>query len=103
MITMTDKAKNKLEEFIAGEDPGRKLRLEIKSGGCSGFSYVIELDSAKENDNLFEDGLIIVDPKSMQYLTGSVIDYQESITGSGFLISNPNTVGSCGCGSSVSF
>ncbi len=82
-----------------------RLRVGVKGGGCSGFSYVLDLtETQKDTDELFEHhGVrIICDPKSMLYLNGTTIDFRDEIMGRGFVFSNPNATSSCGCGSSFS-
>lgn len=82
-----------------------RLRVGVKGGGCSGFSYVLDLtESQKETDELFEQhGVkIICDPKSLLYLSGTTIDFKDEIMGRGFVFQNPNATTSCGCGSSFS-
>ena len=104
MVTLTDIAAQKVQEFIAGQgaegDVG--LRVGVKGGGCSGFQYALALDEKREDDHVFEaSGIrVLVDPASMQYVDGSTVDFTESFMGSGFEVSNPNVVSSCGCGSS---
>lgn len=82
-----------------------RLRVGVKGGGCSGFSYLLDLtESQKETDEVFEQhGIkIICDPKSMLYLGGVTIDFKDEIMGRGFVFNNPNATSSCGCGSSFS-
>lgn len=82
-----------------------RLRVGVKGGGCSGFSYVLDLtESQKDTDELFEQrGIkIICDPKSLLYLNGTVIDFKDELMGRGFVFQNPNATSSCGCGSSFS-
>lgn len=82
-----------------------RLRVGVKGGGCSGFSYVLDLtESQKDTDELFEQhGIrIICDPKSLLYLNGTTIDFKDEIMGRGFVFQNPNATSSCGCGSSFS-
>ena len=78
------------------------LRVGVKGGGCSGFQYALALDEKRDDDHVFElSGIrVLVDPASMQYVDGSTVDFTESFQGSGFEVSNPNVVASCGCGSS---
>ena len=105
MLTITDIAAQKVHEFISGQgaegDVG--LRVGVKGGGCSGFQYALALDEKREDDHVFEaSGIrVLVDPASMQYVDGSTVDFTESFMGSGFEVSNPNVVATCGCGSSV--
>ena len=82
-----------------------RLRVGVKGGGCSGFSYLLDLtESQKDSDEVFEQhGIkIIVDPKSLLYLNGTTIDFKDEIMGRGFVFQNPNATSSCGCGSSFS-
>ena len=81
------------------------LRVGVKGGGCSGFSYILDLtESKKETDEIFEQhGIrIICDPKSLLYLNGVTINFRDEIMGRGFVFDNPNASGTCGCGSSFS-
>jgi iron-sulfur cluster assembly protein len=104
MVQLTDIAAQKVQEFMSGQgaegDVG--LRVGVKGGGCSGFQYALALDEKREDDHVFEiSGIrVLVDPASMQYVDGSTVDFTESFMGSGFEVSNPNVVASCGCGSS---
>jgi len=103
MITLTESAGNKIKEMMANEEGAAFLRVGVKDGGCSGFSYGMGFDGEKrEGDTeLTQHGIpIVVDPASQKYLNGTVIDYKESMMGGGFTINNPNAVNTCGCGSS---
>jgi iron-sulfur cluster assembly protein len=83
--------------------PGAALRLGVRGGGCSGVSYAIEFsDKIRERDNQYDfDGLrVVVDPKSLVYLRGSVLDYEIQLMQHGFKFQNPNEKSSCGCGES---
>jgi len=80
-----------------------RLRVGVKGGGCSGFSYLLDLtEHQKDTDELFEqNGIkVICDPKSLLYLNGTTIDFKDEIMGRGFVFNNPNANSSCGCGSS---
>ena len=104
-LSVSPKAAAKLAEFLATEkkDPATTgLRLGVQGGGCSGLSYVMEFDTKRDTDRVFtQDGIqVFVDPKSVLYISGSVLDYSEGLMGSGFVIRNPNVKGSCGCGQS---
>lgn len=80
-----------------------RLRVGVKGGGCSGFSYLLDLtETQKDSDEEFEQhGIkVIVDPKSMLYLGGVTVDFKDEIMGRGFVFNNPNATSSCGCGSS---
>jgi iron-sulfur cluster assembly protein len=103
MVTLTDIAAKKVSEFLnSQEQPEAGLRVAVKGGGCSGFQYQLALDERHDGDQVFDfDGIrILVDEQSLRYVDGSTVDYTESFQGSGFEVSNPNTVASCGCGSS---
>ena len=104
MVILTDIAAQKVTEFMQGQgaegDVG--LRVGVRGGGCSGFQYALALDEQREGDHIFEaSGIrVLVDPASLRYVDGSTVDFTESFQGSGFEVSNPNVVASCGCGSS---
>lgn len=105
MISITDKGAEKVREFLAAQDADASLaglRVGVRGGGCSGFQYQLAFDEQREDDEVFEDhGLkLLVDRPSLPYVRGSVIDYEESLQGAGFKVSNPNVVAACGCGSS---
>lgn len=105
-ITMTEKAIEKTRAFqSANPDAADKaLRVYIEGGGCSGFSYRFKLDEKRKDDFVFDESGVtfVVDPMSMQQLKGSVIDYLEDFTRSGFEVKNPNATATCGCGESFS-
>ncbi len=105
MITITDKGAEKVREFLASQQADVELaglRVGVRGGGCSGFQYQLAFDERRDGDEVFEDhGLkLLVDGASLPYVRGSVIDYEESLQGAGFKVSNPNVVAACGCGSS---
>lgn len=82
-----------------------RLRVGVKGGGCSGFSYLLDLtESQKDSDEVFEQhGIkVVIDPKSLLYLNGTTIDFKDEIMGRGFVFQNPNATATCGCGSSFS-
>ena len=107
MITMTERAADKVKEIAQAEDLSNQgLRLRVVGGGCAGFTYDLYFeDQTTDMDEEFESkGVkLFVDPLSFQYLTDTEIDYVEGVHGSGFKFNNPNVTGSCGCGSSVKF
>jgi iron-sulfur cluster assembly protein len=104
LITITDKAVNKVKEFVSNE--GKQvagLRVYVAGGGCSGLTYGMALeDTPSEEDIVIEENgvKVFVDPASAKYLKGSSIDYLETLEASGFKINNPNVVSSCACGHS---
>jgi len=80
-----------------------RLRVGVKGGGCSGFSYILDLtETQKDSDEAFtQHGVtVICDPKSLLYLAGTTVDFKDEIMGRGFVFTNPNATTSCGCGSS---
>jgi iron-sulfur cluster insertion protein len=106
MIQISDNAKTKIAEILAEEqNPNVFLRTFVQGGGCSGFQYGFTLDEEQTEED-FEIPLgtskVIVDAMSMQYLQGSTIDFKDDISGSSFVIQNPNAQSTCGCGSSFS-
>jgi iron-sulfur cluster assembly protein len=105
MITITDKGAEKVREFLASQQADVQLaglRVGVRGGGCSGFQYQLAFDEQRPGDEIFESrGLkLLVDSASLPFVSGSVIDYQESLQGAGFKVENPNVVAACGCGSS---
>jgi iron-sulfur cluster assembly protein len=104
-IVVSDKAAEKLCELMVAEkkDPTvYGLRLGVQGGGCSGLTYFMDFDTAREDDKIFEHkgARVLVDSKSILHVSGSVLEYSEGLMGSGFQIKNPNAKSSCGCGSS---
>ncbi len=105
MVTLTEKGAEKVNEFLAaqGEQASAAgLRVGVRGGGCSGFQYVLAFDEQRDGDTLFEDrGIkLLVDPPSLPYIGGSVIDFVDGLQGAGFKVENPNVIAACGCGSS---
>lgn len=103
-MQFTSAAAAKAAELVTEEgNPALKLRVFIQGGGCSGFQYGFEFDEEQAEDDLAvkTDGVtLLVDPLSLQYLMGAVVDYTESLHGAQFVIRNPNAKTTCGCGSS---
>jgi len=102
-ITITEKAADRVKNFLDKRGKGIGLRLAVKPSGCSGFAYVIEFVDALENsDEVFEiNGVkIIVDKKSMVFLDGTELDFTKEGLNEGFKFNNPNVTGECGCGES---
>ena len=107
MVTLTDTAITEVKKFIDAENAGPEagLRIRVVPGGCSGFSYSMRIeDGPRPGDEILNnEGLrVFVDLFSRQYLEGVQVDYVNSVMGSGFTFNNPNSTGSCGCGSSFS-
>lgn len=105
-LQFTQAAARKVRELMLEEgNSALKLRVYIQGGGCSGFQYGFSFDEEAQEDDLAvqTDGVtLIVDPVSLQYLTGAEVDYSESLQGAQFVIRNPNAKTTCGCGSSFS-
>ena|SRR5258708_6228376 len=105
MINLTPGAVSEVKRLIAKENkPDIALRVGVRSGGCSGFSYVLGFDQPTPEDKVQDvDGIkLIVDSKSVAYLEGMQLDYQDGLQGKGFAFHNPNATKSCGCGESFS-
>lgn len=106
IISITDKAIAQIEQIAQAENPGgtKGLRLAVTGGGCSGLSYKIEFSDQKEKDNVLEFGKVkvLIDPKSVIYLKGIVLDFKDGLNGKGFVFDNPNAKNTCGCGESFS-
>ncbi len=106
IITITDKAIAQIHQIAANENPdgSKGLRLAVVGGGCSGLSYKIEFSEHKDKDNvlLFDGVKVLIDPKSVIYLKGIVLDFKDGLNGKGFVFDNPNAKNTCGCGESFS-
>jgi iron-sulfur cluster assembly protein/iron-sulfur cluster insertion protein len=106
MITLTPPAVDKARELLATEEDAVALRVGVRPGGCSGFSYEMFFDSKVDELEDFVkdyDGVkVAVDRQSAEMLQGAEVDFVDGLQGAGFKISNPNASRSCGCGSSFS-
>ena len=115
-VTVTESAAREIRSIIKQQELKPEdvhLRVGVKGGGCSGFSYLLDLtEKQRETDEIWEYTFngdseaftvrVICDPKSYLYLNGTVIDFKDEIMGRGFVFTNPNATSSCGCGSSFS-
>jgi len=119
-VTVTENAAREIASIIKQQelDPAKVcLRVGVKGGGCSGFSYILDLtETTRETDEIWEAQYtpkngengqphpitlrVVCDPKSLLYLNGTVIDFKDEIMGRGFVFNNPNATSTCGCGSS---
>jgi iron-sulfur cluster assembly accessory protein len=103
MITLSSRAADRVramhQEINA---PGKRLRVFVETGGCSGFQYGMSFDDAKADDAVLEsEGVsMLLDPASLAYLNGSTVDFDDGLHGKGFEIKNPNAASTCGCGKS---
>ena len=104
LVTLSEAAAAKLTELtVAENNPDIGLRVYVYSGGCSGFrsGMMLEDQPTSEDVTVTSRGIkVYVDQQSTQYLTGSEIDYLDTLMGAGFTVNNPNAVSGCGCGSS---
>jgi len=104
-VTMSDRAARRIGEILKGEPAGAMLRVSVEGGGCSGFQYRFDVESTRAPDDvvLAHDGaVVLIDPVSLQYMTGAEIDFVDDLIGASFKINNPNATASCGCGTSFS-
>jgi iron-sulfur cluster assembly protein len=105
-LTLTETAAREINTIIKQQEldaENVRLRVGVKGGGCSGFSYLLDLtEQQRDTDEAFEEhGVkVVCDPKSYLYLNGTTIDFKDEVMGRGFVFNNPNATSSCGCGSS---
>jgi iron-sulfur cluster assembly accessory protein len=108
LVTITSAAAAEVQKFMQAENVTPEvggLRVSVQPGGCSGFKYSLLIEDKPADDDTVipQNGFnLFVDPFSMQYLGGVIVDYTTSMQGSGFTFKNPNATGGCGCGSSFS-
>ncbi len=105
MITLSPRAAQQVRAMHSElNDPGKKLRVFVETGGCSGFQYGMSFDAPKPDDTqLQSEGIeIVMDAASLAYMNGSSIDFDDGLHGKGFEIKNPNATSTCGCGKSFS-
>lgn len=105
-LQFTDAAAKKVKILIEDEEnPNLRLRVYITGGGCSGFQYGFTFDDTINDGDMTigKQGVeLVIDPMSLQYLVGGIVDYTEGLEGSRFIVTNPNAKTTCGCGSSFS-
>lgn len=102
-VTVTDNAYKRIAHVLSSEPAGAMLRVAVKGGGCSGFQYVFDIDTARQPDDIaLAQGAatVLIDETSLQFLDGSTIDFVDDLIGQSFKITNPNASASCGCGTS---
>jgi len=106
MIVLTDSASSKVSELLAAEDQADlSLRVAVRPGVCSGYSYEMFFDTEVADDDVRAaqgQVTVVIDPASQELLKGATLDYKDSLQGAGFHITNPNAERSCGCGQSFS-
>ncbi len=104
-VTLSDRAARRIAEILKAEQEATTLRISVSGGGCSGFQYGFDFDRARQPDDLVieKDGAtVLIDSMSLQFMTGSEIDFVDNLMGQSFQIKNPNATASCGCGTSFS-
>lgn len=104
-VVVTAPAARQIAEIVASEPAGTMLRVAVEGGGCSGFQYRYDLtrEAAPEDIVIERDGAkVLIDPVSLEYLSGSEIDFVDDLIGASFQIRNPQATSSCGCGTSFS-
>ena len=102
MVTLTDKATEKVKQLMNGNADTQGLRVAVRGGGCSGFQYALAFDQQRDGDQIYEfsDIRLLIDSESLPFVDGSEVDYVEGLQGAGFSVNNPNVVAACGCGQS---
>lgn len=104
-VGISESAAKRISTILASEPGKIGLRVSVEGGGCSGFSYKMDLVDARNDDDVVieRDGAkVLIDDLSIVYLGGSIIDFVDDLMGQSFQIRNPNAVASCGCGTSFS-
>jgi iron-sulfur cluster assembly accessory protein len=102
-VTVTERAARRINEILGREPAPSVLRVSVEGGGCSGFQYKFDIDRAAAADDLVierEGAIVVVDPVSLQYMTGSKLDFVDDLLGASFKVENPKATASCGCGTS---
>ncbi len=102
-VLVTDRALRRIAEILATEPPASMLRVSVEGGGCSGFQYKFDITREREADDIVVTGdgaTVVVDPVSLEYMSGSQIDFVDDLIGASFRIANPHATASCGCGTS---
>jgi len=106
IVDLTEGARHEVRRLLDVErTEGLGLRLAVRGGGCSGLSYKVEFTRQEPGDTVknFPEGFrVFVDPKSLLYLKGMVVDHEGGVSGKGFVFKNPNAQNTCGCGESFS-
>lgn len=104
-VEMTEAAAKRINKIVAKDPSVNALRIAVEGGGCSGFSYKIDMTAERNSDDIAieRDGAtVLIDELSLIYMGGSVVDFVDDLIGQSFQIKNPNAVASCGCGTSFS-
>lgn len=104
-VAVTERVFARLAEIAADSGEAKALRVAVLGGGCSGFQYEFALEDAPASGDTVIEGegqQVLVDPESMPFLAGSVIDFKDEMIGARFAVENPNATATCGCGTSFS-
>ena len=104
-VAVSTAAAKRVAKILSTEPDMVALRVSVEGGGCSGFSYKFDLTNAAQDDDMVleaEGATVLIDPISLMYMGGSVIDFVDDLMGQSFQIKNPNATASCGCGTSFS-
>jgi iron-sulfur cluster insertion protein len=104
-VTVSARAAKRIAQILKSEPSEAMLRVAVTGGGCSGFQYNFEIESARADDDLVveRDGAtVLIDPVSLDFLKGAEIDFVDDLIGQSFRVNNPNATASCGCGTSFS-
>jgi iron-sulfur cluster assembly accessory protein len=104
-VTISERAARRIGEILQSEGNGAMLRISVEGGGCSGFQYKFDIARDKAGDDLViarNDAVVLVDPTSVTFLSGSEVDFVDDLIGASFRVNNPNATASCGCGTSFS-
>jgi len=104
-VIVTERAAKRIGAILGKEPEGSKLRVSVEGGGCSGFQYRFDVEQTQEPDDIVIErngAVVLIDPVSLGYLSGSQIDFVDDLIGASFKIENPQATSSCGCGTSFS-
>jgi iron-sulfur cluster assembly accessory protein len=102
-VTLSERAARRIGQILKAEPAGTMLRVSVEGGGCSGFQYKFDMDRTRADDDVVIDrdgAVVLIDPVSLQYMSGSQIDFVDDLIGAAFKVANPNATASCGCGTS---
>ncbi|MBN8181140.1 MULTISPECIES: iron-sulfur cluster insertion protein ErpA [Stappiaceae] len=102
-VTVSDRAAKRIAAILSKEPGGSMLRVSVEGGGCSGLQYKYDVVDSREDDDLVIEkpgATVLIDSISLQYMSGSEIDFVDDLIGQSFQINNPNAVAGCGCGTS---
>lgn len=104
-VSLSDRAARRIAHIVAKEAEKKMLRVSVEGGGCSGFQYRFDLVTEREPDDFViekEGATVVIDPMSLEYMSGSEIDFVDDLVGAAFRVHNPQATASCGCGTSFS-